>query len=250
MEKPMPANSNRNNRGRYFERSYAFYLQGELAGHVGNMPWSASAGLREVFTKLKAQGTDQQLIALAPIPGDNTNLTQTLSDPSPVSATNSYHYLLPSFTARLNLTDQLVARVAGSRTLTRPTLSDLGFGESYTTRPPNQFFVNGNGNPYLKPYLAWNADSSLDYYLNRVSYASIAGFYKKISNFVSQVGVERELLGYEFLDTRLRNAQTANVYGFEATLQTTLDFLPSPFDGFGFRPTILRSIALKRSIPR
>jgi TonB-dependent receptor len=94
--------------------------------------------------------------------------------------------------------------------------------------------VNGNGNPYLKPYLAWNADSSLDYYLNRVSYASIAGFYKKISNFVSQVGVQRELLGYEFLDTRLRNAQSATVYGAEFTLQTTFDFLPSPFDGFGF----------------
>jgi len=215
------------------ERSYAFYLQGELGGHVGNMPWSASAGLREVLTRLKADGTAQDLIALTPIPGDNTNLAQTLSDPLPVSATNNYHYLLPSFTARLNLTDELVARVAGSRTLTRPTLSDLGFGQSYTTRPPNQFFVTGNGNPYLKPYLAWNADSSLDYYLNRVSYASIAGFYKKISNFVSQVGVQRELLGYDFLDTRLRNAQSATVYGAEFTLQTTFDFLPSPLDGFG-----------------
>ena len=219
--------------GAVLERSYAFYLQGEFGGQVGNMPWSASAGLREVLTRLKAKGTAQDLLALAPIPGDNTNLAQTLSDPVPVSATNNYNYLLPSFTARLNLTDQLVARVAGSRTLTRPTLSDLGFGESYTTRPPNQFFVNGNGNPYLKPYLAWNADSSLDYYLNRVSYASAAGFYKKISNFVSQVGVERELLGYEFLDTRLRNAQSATVYGAEFTLQTTFDFLPSPFDGFG-----------------
>src|SRR5258708_1906672 len=129
------------------DRSYAFHLEGELGGHVGNMPWSASAGLREVLTRLKADGTAQDLIALTPIPGDNTNLAQTLSDPLPVSATNNYHYLLPSFTARLNLTDELVARVAGSRPPPRPTPSDLGFGPSYPTPPPNPLFLAGNGNP-------------------------------------------------------------------------------------------------------
>jgi TonB-dependent receptor len=219
--------------GSVIERSFAAYLQGEFAGQVGSMPWNAEVGVRWVYTKLDARGSSQQLLSLTAIPGDATFLDYTLSDPVPVAATNNYNYFLPSFTARLNVTDKLVARIAGSRTLTRPTLTDLGLNESYNLRPPASFFVSG-GNPRLKPYLAWNADIGLDYYLNRSSYASIAGFYKKVDNFVSLVTQHRQILGYDFLDTRPTNAQSANVYGFEVAAQMTFDFLPAPLDGFGF----------------
>jgi iron complex outermembrane receptor protein len=155
-----------------------------------------------------------------------------LSDPVAVRADNSDNYFLPSFTARLNITDKLVARIAGSRTLTRQTLTNLGLNETYKLGPPASFFVSG-GNTNLKPYLAWNGDSGIDYYFNRSSYASIAGFYKKVDNFVSLVTQPRQILGYDFLDTRPTNAQSANVYGFEAAAQFTFDFLPAPLDGFG-----------------
>jgi TonB-dependent receptor len=215
------------------EKSFAAYLQAEFEGKAGDMPWTATIGGRWVYTKLEAKGFSQQLLSLTAIPGDATFLDYRLSDPVAVSAKNDYNYFLPSLSARLNITDQLVARLAGSRTLTRPTLTSLGLNESYNLRPPASFFVSG-GNPGLKPYLAWNADVGLDYYFSRSSYASIAGFYKKVDNFVSLVTQPRQILGYNFLDTRPTNAQSAEVYGFEAAAQATLDFLPSPFDGFGF----------------
>src|SRR5258705_13232908 len=114
---------------------------------------------------LKGKGITKHSLVFAPIAGDNTNLTQTLSDPLPVSAANNYNYLLPSFTARLNLTEELVARVAGSRTLTKPPLSDPRLCGSDPTRPPQPVFLNGKGNPHLSHQLASDCGSRPAYYL-------------------------------------------------------------------------------------
>ncbi|WP_165799496.1 TonB-dependent receptor [Sphingomonas oleivorans] len=219
--------------GKVRENSYAAYVQSEFEGSLGDMPWSAAAGVRWVYTDLKASGASQQISSIIQLPGDATQLDYFLTPPIPVTATNNYNYLLPSATFRLNLTDELVVRVAGSRTLTRPTLTNLSLNESFTVRPPASFFSSG-GNPALKPYLAWNADLGLDYFLSRTSYASIAGFYKKVDNFVSLVTRPRQILGYTFLDTRPTNAESAEIYGFEAAVQYTFDILPAPFDGLGF----------------
>ena len=214
------------------EESVAAYVEGDFEGRLGERSWAVTTGVRWVHTKLLAKGASQQLLSLTTIPGDATFLNYELSSPVDVEATNKYGYFLPSVSARLNLSDQLVLRAAGSRTLTRPTLTSLGLTESYNLRPPASFFVSG-GNPELKPYLAWNGDVSLDYYLNASSYVSIAGFYKKVDNFVSLVTQPRQILGRSFLDTRPTNAQSAEVYGFEVAAQVTFDFLPAPFDGLG-----------------
>jgi iron complex outermembrane receptor protein len=214
------------------EETVAAYVQSDFEGQVGDKPWSVQAGVRWTHTKLLAKGSSQKLLSLSTIPGDATFLNYELSTPVPVEATNKYGYFLPSVSARLNLTDQVVLRAAGSRTLTRPTLTSLGLNESYNLRPPASFFVSG-GNPDLKPYLAWNGDIGLDYYINASSYMSVAGFYKKVDNFVSLVTQPKQILGRNFLDTRPTNAQSADVYGLEAAAQVTFDFLPAPFDGFG-----------------
>ena len=218
--------------GAVAEKSFALYLQGEFAGEISGMPWDADTGLRWVSTDLVAEGSSQQLLSVTTQPGDNTQLNYTLSDPVPVRVKNNYSYLLPSATFRLNFTDKLVGRASVSRTLTRPTLTNLGVSQSYTLRPPQSFYASG-GNPNLKPYLAWNTDLALDYYFNRGSYVSVAGFYKKVSNFVSLVTQPREILGYTFQDTRPTNAQEAEIEGVEAAFQYTFDFLPAPFDGLG-----------------
>ncbi|HTM80084.1 TonB-dependent receptor, partial [Asticcacaulis sp.] len=218
--------------GSVAEKSYALYLQGEFAGEISGMPWDADAGLRWVSTELVAEGSSQQLVSITTQAGDNTQLNYTLSDPVPVRVKNTYNYVLPSATFRLNFTDKLVGRAAISRTLTRPTLTNLGVSQSYTLRPPQSFYSSG-GNPDLKPYLAWNADLAIDYYFNRSAYVSLAAFHKKVTNFVSLVTQPREILGYTFQDTRPTNAQEAEIDGLEAAFQYTFDFLPSPFDGLG-----------------
>jgi len=140
--------------------------------------------------------------------------------------------VLPTVNLRLDLTDQLGFRLAGSRTLTRPTLSRLSLSQDFVFRPPNSNTVSG-GNPFLKPFLAWNADVSADYYFTRTSYASVTGFYKKLQNFIISGQQPEQYFGLNFIANRPYNAQNGDVYGVEGAIQSTFDFLPAPFDHLG-----------------
>jgi len=210
------------------------YLQADLKGNLGEHDWTAAVGGRYVYTAERATGNSVEITNITQNPGDPTASIATFSPPVPVTATNHYGYFLPSATFRFNWSPKFDIRAAISRTLTRPTLTQLTLSQSFTFRPPAQSSISV-GNPMLKPYLAWNYDLGFDYYLGRTSYLSIAGFYKTISNFVSDGTFQQTIMGEQFLVTRPINANQSKVYGFEATVQYTFDqLLPAPFDGLGF----------------
>lgn len=216
------------------ENNAAAYLQAELGGEFGGeREWNAVIGARYVYTDTLAHGNSVQLLNITQNPGDPTAGVATFSPPVPVSEKHNYSYILPSATFRVDWTDDLVTRLAFSRTLTRPTLSNLTLSKSYDFRPPQSNTIS-SGNPGLKPYLAWNADVSVDYYLGKASYVSVAGFYKWVDNFISQVTTTETYFGFDFQVTRPENTRKSKVYGFEAAIQYTFDMLPAPLDGLGF----------------
>ncbi|MBL4764649.1 MAG: TonB-dependent receptor [Colwellia sp.] len=215
------------------EKNWAAYVQANWEGELNDMEWDLIAGVRYVATEVTATGHSVQLLELQANAGDATSLTPVFSDILPIEETTSYDYFLPSATFRLDINDSLVTRLAGSRTLTRPTLTNLSTARSWGIRPPSSFTVSG-GNPQLKPYLSWNFDLGLDYFINDVSYASVATYYKSIDNFVSLVTQPVDILGKTFQDTRPTNAENAKIYGIEASFQYTFDFLPAPWNGTGF----------------
>ncbi|MCP9223640.1 TonB-dependent receptor [Erythrobacter sp. LQ02-29] len=214
------------------ENTFAAYLQGSAEGTLGQMPYTLLAGGRLVHTDVHVTGYSVTLLDVIQNPADPTAAVPVYSPTIPVDADNKYTYLLPSLNFRLNLTDDLVFRLAGSRTLTRPTLSRLGLSQSFVFRPPNSNTVSG-GNPNLKPFLAWNADAAIDYYLSRTSYVSLTGFYKKLQNFIISGQQFENYFGLTFTANRPYNAQDGEVYGLEAAVQTTFDFLPAPFNNMG-----------------
>ncbi|WP_448664096.1 TonB-dependent receptor [Sphingomonas sp. CJ20] len=214
------------------ENTFAGYVQASFEGDMGSKRWTAMAGARLIRTDLHATGYSVTLLNIIQNPADPTAAVPVYSPTVPVTADNDYTYLLPTLNFRLDLTDALTFRLAGSRTLTRPTLGRLGLSQDFVFRPPNSNTVSG-GNPYLKPFLAWNADASLDYYFNRTSYVSLAGFYKKLQNFIISGQQPEQYFGLTFIANRPYNAQNGEVYGFEAAVQTTFDFLPAPFDHLG-----------------
>lgn len=214
------------------ENTFSGYLQASLKGDFGSSRWTAMAGARLVHTDVYATGYSVTLLNIIQNPADPTAAVPVYSPTVPVDARNKYTYILPTLNFRLDITDQLTARLAGSRTLTRPTLSRLGLSQDFVFRPPASNTVSG-GNPFLKPFLAWNADASLDYYFSRTSYASLAGFYKKLENFIISANQQEVYFGQNFTANRPFNAQKGDVYGLEAAIQTTFDFLPAPLDGFG-----------------
>ncbi len=88
--------------------------------------------------------------------------------------------VLPSFNAALNIRENLVARVAASRTLTRPDPSAMipavQFGDIGAT--------NANvGNPALEPFISDNIDLGAEWYTGQEGYVAVAAFRKKIEGF-------------------------------------------------------------------
>lgn len=214
------------------ENTYAAYIQGTFQGDFGSRAWTAQAGARLVHTQLFATGYSVTLLDVIQNPADPTAAVPVYSPTVPVDAKNNYTYLLPTLNFRLNITDDLVFRLAGSRTLTRPTLGRLGLSQDFVFRPPASSTVSG-GNPFLRPFLAWNADAALDFYLSRTSYASVTGFYKKLQNFIISGQQQEEYFGLPFIANRPFNAQDGEVYGAEFAIQTTFDFLPGFLSGLG-----------------
>lgn len=231
------------------EKVEAFYVQFDLGGTLAGLPWSANVGGRYVHTKETSNGFTRELTDLLPIQGDPSEYDPVYADNGQllyVSASHSYNNFLPSLNFKLNITDQIIARAAASRSLTRPDMYDLRPVISYDVLRPGENQASG-GNPDLKPYLSDNYDLSLEWYFSQASYASIGGFRKNIKDFVSDsyytlpqhIANSANLPAYpngivDFLFNAPTNSQSAYAEGLELALQHTLTWLPAPFDGLGF----------------
>jgi len=231
------------------EKVEAFYVQFDLSGTLAGLPWSGNIGGRYVHTKETSHGYTRVLVDLLPIQGDPSEYNPVFANSGQllyVSASHSYNNFLPSLNFRLNLTDQIIARAAVSRSLTRPDMYDLRPVINYNVLRPGEMQASG-GNPDLKPYLSDNYDLSLEWYFAPASYASIGGFRKNIKDFVSNAysNLPQHIVNSQnlalypdgvvnFQFNAPTNSQSAFAEGLELALQHTLNWLPSPFDGLGF----------------
>ena len=205
------------------------YVDFLFEGELGDLPWSLNAGVRYSQTDATLAGVSRELLDLQPIPNDPSDLNEIYADGdngSPVSADNSYTNLLPSINLKLDLTDDMLLRVAYSKTLTRPTMDALNPAVSITVSRPNNNQATG-GNPNLKPYLSTNWDLSYEWYYGDASLFVVAVFNKEVDDFiVSTVAAEAFALTsgtYDFDVRRPRNGETAEVNGVEIAWTHTLE---------------------------
>ncbi|USX19478.1 TonB-dependent receptor [Oxalobacteraceae bacterium OTU3REALA1] len=168
----------------------------------------------------------------------------------------TYSNTLPSATMAYNLTPSLIARLSGSKSLTRANPAEL---RQTQLTVGDQGMRQGNlTNPNLKPFEANNLDIGLEYYITREAYVSVSGFAKDI---ISRPGTRVTTYTLAQLDARfgtlgLTDAQQQSVNasggrdkhlieisepynidtklkvrGVEVTWQQPLDMLP--VKGFG-----------------
>ena len=147
----------------------------------------------------------------------------------------SYSNLLPSFSARYKLSDNLVLRGAFSRTLGRPNIQDLTRGDTIGVPESGRVTIT-RGNPDLKPLMSDNFDISLEHYLpddRGVLAASL--FYKDVDDLIFP---RRSLVDGYMLDgvpliaeiVQPVNASGASLYGLELTANVQFDdLLPQSF---------------------
>jgi len=166
---------------------------------------------------------------------------------SPVGVEGDYTNVLGNAQIRWDVTQNFVARAAFTQTIGRPDISDLAAGLSVgDVSGTNQTISFGN--PDLEARTSNNVDVSLEWYLPGNGVFAVGGFYKDIGNEIftgSRLGVDvatlpsdvRSLLDPLVTDvdiTQPLNAADARILGLEAQYQQRFDFLPAPFNGFGF----------------
>ncbi|WBO21563.1 TonB-dependent receptor [Sphingomonas abietis] len=200
------------------EKTYAAYAQVGYHLDAGSIPIDGIAGVRVVNT-------------VEQLNGDGVN------------ARENYLDWLPSATLRAKLTDKLQARLAYGKTITRPEFSALNPLVTYTpngaTGGDSYYGTGGGGNPMLTPIKSQAFDASLEYYFNRTSSVTVAGFYHKLKGYIQTYSAP-EVYGVDgngdpatYLVSRPRNTGDGKLYGAEAAYQQFFDFLPGALSGLG-----------------
>ena len=92
----------------------------------------------------------------------------------------SYSDFLPSFSAALNITEDIVLRFAGSKTITRANPRDMLPNATFSD-PSAQAVTLGN--PDLEPFLSTNVDLGGEWYTGDEGYIGLTLFQKNITGF-------------------------------------------------------------------
>jgi iron complex outermembrane recepter protein len=213
------------------ERTRSAYAKADFTGHVLDKPWFLDVGVRYSHTDTTSNAYSTPLLAITVNPNDTSNAIPTYGSLSPISDSGGSGEWLPSANFKLNLRDDLVFRLALSKTESRPDLANLSAATNYNFRPNNQTLTVGNVN--LKPYTSNNLDSGLEWYLDSLSYIAVDGFYKRVSNFNTEIATTTTILGFPFQLNEPVNLNTATIKGEEFTVNYQFTRLPKPFDGLG-----------------
>ncbi len=148
---------------------------------------------------------------------------------------DNYTNLLPGLHLKYDLSENTILRAAWTNTIARPNYFDLV--------PFRQFDPDGPelsaGNPNLDPAVSMNFDLMAENYFKSIGLISIGGFYKDIDDFIYSRSIENfDARPLVIIETDVEfeapeNGGTAQVYGFEVSVQRQLDFLPGFLKGFG-----------------
>ena len=217
------------------------YVAADFEGDIGNAPFKANAGVRFAYTDLRSTGvaTEFTAIVIDNVSGNN-NITQNSS--AARVENNDYFEILPTFNISIEATPNIFVRAGFSRSLSRPTFNDLSTVFAVTQINAGQEQAAGF-NPLLDPVLSNNLDFSVEFYGDNGLSLSAAGFYKDISNFITNVNTVTPITipnatdattgavlpdqTINFLVSGPQNGDTAEVYGIELAAQKLFD------NGFG-----------------
>lgn len=202
------------------ERSTAAYAQLNFEGSN----WNGNFGLRFVKTE---ENTLNYLSADPSTPGAVT--TSAFGPYVAVSVKHNYYNLLPSANFKYNIGKDLVLRLAGSRTMTRPDYSALSGAVSFGgAQNPGDVGSGSGPNPDLRPILSTNFDASLEWYFAPRALLAGSVFYMDLKDYVDYGHVTRQYMTFnsanpqgfmaDYVITTPINAN-GKVKGFELTYE-------------------------------
>jgi TonB-dependent receptor len=199
------------------EDSYAAYVKANYGFEVAGMALDGQVGARLLRLDSTLRGT-----------------RVNNGTPQPIDIDSSDTTVLPSASARLMITEELQARAAVSKTVTRPGFSQLNPSTAYFQPTSTSTFGYGSGgNPNLESIEANNYDISLEWYFAQGSSLTGAYFYRDIEGYINNYVFEETVDGVLYNITRPENTGDGTLKGFELAYTQFFDMLPSFWSGFG-----------------
>ena len=212
------------------EKDSAAFVQADFNATVFGLETRGDIGVRYVRTEQDAVGFAEA--------GANTQQLHT---------SRTYDDWLPSFNVVLDVTDEVMVRLAGSRVMTRPPLSQLTPGGAVNVAGGTRTVTQGN--PNLDPIKADAFDASVEWYFAPESLVSLSVFYKDVKTYIATLRTTQPfntlgipdsvLIGTgvlptdDFIYSRPVNSDGGPLEGFELNLQMPLSFLPGFLKDFG-----------------
>lgn len=216
------------------EDTIAAYVQLNLDGEIGNVPFIGDFGFRVVHTQQDISGFTRPFS----IDGTQTpgKLIFTSETNEAISFDDSYVNVLPSLNLRFELDDDLFLRVAASKSLTRPTFQALSpslkINPSATIDQNNDGIAAtaNSGNSSLKPYESTNFDLGVEWYFGKASAIYGSVYYKEIEDFIATVTNQNVTIGSVVFDSVSQpdNQGVAQLVGLELGYQQSFE------SGFGY----------------
>ncbi|MCO4799998.1 MAG: TonB-dependent receptor [Colwelliaceae bacterium] len=186
------------------EKTISAYFEVDFEGEFSDIFISSTAGFRYENIDVSVDSTQANVQNLSIL--DATEMLPTFGATSDFTEKNAYSQILPNFSVKLEISDDLVARAAVSKTLTRPTLSSLRPITTFTTvRQGNLKSTSGNSG--LVPFNSNNLDLSLEWYYDDASYVSAGYFRKHVANFIINIKKDRT---FETLNGLLTDPSTGS----------------------------------------
>jgi iron complex outermembrane receptor protein len=165
------------------EKDAAVYAMANLAGHG----WRGNVGLRLVDTRQLSSSY-------------NLNASNVFV---PAAVSHDYFDWLPSANLRIDVTRDLVARFAVSKTMSRADYSAL----SPAVTLNNLDLTGTGGNADLKPIRSNNFDAALEWYFAPQSILAVGAFYMDLPSYVT----------YGYNSRPFLNTTTAKIASFIVT---------------------------------
>lgn len=179
--------------------------------------------------------------------------------PTQIVGGAKYTDVLPSLNLSYELAEGHRIRLSASKTMARPRMDELranitpSFGlpsgpvAPGTTLNP---WTGSGGNPQLEPWRAKAIDLSYEWYISSDSYFSVAGFYKKLDNYIYSQTLPFDFTGVPIPTgavippgviisplgqmTLPANGQGGNIKGVEVSGALSFGLIADILDGFGF----------------
>lgn len=147
---------------------------------------------------------------------------------------HDYTDILPSINLNYDVSDDVVARIAVAKVMSRPDYDNLAGRRIYDCNCQNEDCKGSGGNPELDPYRANQFDLSVEWYFNSSSLFSVAYYYKDLESYITQQTSPEQLLDDEGIErtydiTKPVNGSGGTNKGYEINYQQSFAY------GFGIQ---------------